>query len=371
MRIVDLTQGYIVSIASQYLDITQPMYIYHTTEEFLENVEKPFIFLRDQIDYIEYIKTHGFDVLNKYNNVSNENVWLKTQDVFIPETADTFSKITYKEENGEKIPTDGCYIRLYKIFNRTAKHLLYTSSGVHTVSFIKYQLTGAAKDQYMVDFRVPTNNQTYEERLQKFLTRTKPSIKEVRLFHALFKPTSEYFLDFDKAVKTIYGSVIHAADRHRVVTTKAFKEAFMRELKLLFPGLTTAIQKEMPVETIAKAMHDLLDRSIKTEDSDKALDVIDYVVQQGYLADPNTPVGRFPGTVNRLPGNTEPYLDEDVKSIAAIKAAGEENMKEVELTAKEKSAIKNDLDFSDSLIMGDEEPSIAIIESDKDNGKSS
>ena len=302
------------SPAMCYMKIPQPMYVYHTPRELEEHVEKPAVILNDFADYHRFMVQNDIDLNynsdNKYVDLVGYNLWIKTVDKLIPECTDFSGKIYYKKGD---IPTSGCYIRLYYITPTPTRHILFTSSGVHTIGMTKWDMTAGIRFNYSQEkdprqAKTPEGKEKfYQENLQKILRRKKPTVPMTRIINMMLNRDSNCFLDFDKACSIVYKSnAVKAPDRHKLLETKQFKDVFMATIKSLFPDLAPAIREKHSPEQMAEMLAEIYAIAKEDKNVDRMLKVFDKVKEVGYEED--TVVNDFTGVPTLGVGPQAPAL---------------------------------------------------------------
>lgn len=360
MRVVDLRNAGI-KFHVAYNEVEQPMYVYHSKDEFYENEvnnlpsEEPIAIVDTWMEFGQWMQDTAkktgvpfrYQTAFKWLDVRPYNVWIKTVDELVPDIALHDGTITYKTEvvNGknEFIPTDGCYIKLFFITPTPTMFILYTSSGIHAISMTKWDLTAAVRTQFFQEKnnRAGKNKEvTYQENMGKMLRKRKPDVRMIKVASIMLNPASETFLDFEKTIQLVYRSSLKAADRMKLLESPAFKEALMSTIKIMYPSLGKKIKETIPPEELARFLKKMMDISETDGDVDKMLKVIDKVVEVGYTEEVATnPLG-LP-----LPSPVIGELDDPLQP----------NRVEMKIPPKaeeeELDDIKKDLDYPQSFVM--------------------
>lgn len=321
MQYIDLTKG-TVKVCNQYIDVPQPMYVYHSEKELDENASgggrPPLLKIRSVEQYMFMLRDLGLlEEGSGYVSVLGHNIWIKTFDEFLPETVDFQGNTTYKkDENGNQIPIESGWVRLYKIFVSVQRHMLYTSSGIWLATLTYWHVGCGIKPQFVAISRQGgTKEERYQSTLKKILGRKTVGVKEAQAVSAMLNPMSSLFLDIDKAIGKVFGAQIKKADRHKLITSQAFRSALMKEISVLFPDLTKAIRDEIPPEDMAKFFKEIVKKSIKDEGSSEAMERMKDVVEMAYST--KTFEG-YPGSVPILgehqpaPQLEQPKTDEEL-----------------------------------------------------------
>ena len=288
MKIVDLRET--DKSSPKYISVPQPMYIFHSKQELkdyiVKNELKTFHIISDISDFVNFTKRYNLHGKNKFAQLSNINVFLATHEKFVPNilTSKGTSQgvIQWKvDEEGRVITTDGCFIQLHLLFSARNHYLCFCSNGVETLSLSKWNLTAALKDQFQrpIDFTQGAGEgRTYDAKLKRFLERKKVNVRDIRLFHLLFNPLSDVFLNTDEAIKRIYGSVLRKADREKVLQTNRFRELFRKELSYLMGDLQKAFKTEITDKAMVDMAKEIFGKSIKDGTVDDSLKVYDAIL---------------------------------------------------------------------------------------------
>lgn len=271
-----------------YTHVEQPMMVYHSVEEFNNNVKNAII-IHSLGTYLDFVKAHNIDLQynsnNKYVDVRNKNVWIRTIDEYIPDVAEFSGEILYRLDNeGNKIPTDGCFIQLYFITPTPTRNIFYTSSGVHTVGMTKWQPTAAIRYCYSQESdprRGQNRESIYNDRLQKVLRKRQPDVSMTKVVAAMMNPSSIYFLDFNGAVKAVM-PWLKAADRGKLLQTESFKRTLMSIIKTFFPELAPAIRNKHTPEEMANKLQEAFDVAKEKKDSKAMVEVFNAILTTGY-----------------------------------------------------------------------------------------
>lgn len=286
MKIVNVND--VRTPAMCYLHVPQPMTIYHSNEEFISNVEE-YEIIHSIGTYLDFITKYQINLTynsnNKYIDVIDKNVWIRTIDGFIPDTASFAGEITYKLDNdGNKIPTDGCYIQLYYITPTPTRNILFTSSGVHTVGMTKWQPTAAQRYNYSQESDPRTGldkSGIYNNRVEKLLRTRKESVQMTRAVGAMLNPASKYFADFSGAARAAY-PWLKIADNKKLLETESFKRTLMSVLKTFYPELAPAIRNAHSPEEMATKLQKAFEIAEKKEDVSAMLKVFGAILTTGY-----------------------------------------------------------------------------------------
>lgn len=311
MDSIDISQGRI-KVCNQYIDVPQPMYVYHSEKELDENEQKdgqmPLIKIRSLEQYMYTMEKLGINE-SKYHSFLAHNIWIKTKDQFLPtytnEAGETFYKL---DENGNQIPIESGWVRLYKMLYATQKHMIYTSSGIWAVMLTKWDIGAGIKNQFSAVTRASgTREKRYTDAFNKILAKKNPGVSEMQAVSVLLNPMSPLFLDIDRVLNRIYRSKVKKVDRERLITSQAFRKAIMKEIAVLFPDLTKAIRDQIPPEKMAEFFQQIVSKSIKDESSSEAMDRMKDIVEMAYST--KTFEG-YPTNVPLLSDPSKPALQE-------------------------------------------------------------
>lgn len=319
MEIVNLLdRGEQFKVCSQYIDIPQPMHIYHSEEE-LEQGESgegqpPIIKIYSIDKYLHLLMELDILKAKAYQSFLALNVWIKTKDEFLPSHTDPGGVTYYKTDlNGNKIPIHSGWVRLYRTYQNDYKHMLYTSSGIWSANLTKWDVGCGVKQQFSAVTRTNLpKEQKYQHRLNKILNRKVPTQKEISAVHALLNPLAETFFNTDKTLAKVYGSSIRKADRDKLITSELFRKAIMKEISILFPDLTLAIQEKIPADKMADFLEQIVVKSIKEESSEEAMSRMKEVIDMAY-----TKKSFESGMGNPVPLIAETTSQQESRAIAA------------------------------------------------------
>jgi len=289
MKIVDLRKkdG---GVNPKYLNVPQPMYIFHSKEELItyirKNELKTFHIIKNVADFVAFTKKYNLQGHNKYSQLSEINVFVATDEKFVPDTLTSKGAergiIKWKlDEEGRAIPTDGCFIQLHLLFSARNHYLCFFSNGVELLSLSKWNITAALKDQFQRPsgaYESPEDRSTYDSRLKETLQRRKVTVRDVRLFHILFNPLSDVYLNVDEAVLKVYGRTIRKADREKVVQTERFRKLFRKEIGILMGDLKQAFKTEISDKKMVEMAQQIFTKSIETGSTDDSLKVYDAIL---------------------------------------------------------------------------------------------
>lgn len=311
-----------------YSVISQPMPVYHSTEELEQNennyeivssFDELLAFCRKKDVSLEWM---GLTDDARYKNITEYNVFLKTVDKFIPDTADAGGVIFYMiDENKGFITTDACYIRCYYLLIRSNKIIMFTSAGVNSATITKWQPTAAVRTQFLFEYdpRKGMGSQAfYEKKLNNLLNRKKPTVDIYKFLFAFLNNQAPSFLDLDKSAAASFGSKIRKDDRYRILTSPQFQGAMMQVLKILMPGLQNEVRKQFPPEKVVGLLATASGIAKDKGNVKELLEIFDKVSEAGYAETQFTNDERLP----QLPmiGNTkhananmlEPTKEEEV-----------------------------------------------------------
>lgn len=282
MKVIDICKY--ESVNKKYFGIPQPMYAYESIAEFAEHERnnKPKVFKNCEELY-EYLKMINLvDKVKEYHNLTTYNVWLATNEKFIPDTWTHDNQKIYKTQSGKLIATDNCFIRLYIIYHTPNYFLAFTSTGVYTVSNSSWTVSAAVKTQFMTPLNAKSYDEKYEQMMKNLETAKKPTLKDVRLFHLIFNPISHCFMNIPKAIKTVYGTGIRKADYDRLIQSERFKQVIIMEISAMIPELQKSVVTKIPPDRMADMLKQIFDSSIEKGTPEQQMAVWDKIATIGY-----------------------------------------------------------------------------------------
>lgn len=338
MKLIDLSQGGKKQINSKYMVAPQPMPIYHSEEE-LDTSERNPVKLRGFADYYYYAEKNN--IIGQSYITVKDNLFVKTTDKFLPDYTDTSEDIhLVLDDNKKPIPVESCWVRIYVIYGMEHKHLLYTSSGIWSVSIKSWRISAGPKTQYSAVTRKnksrASKNGTkhYQEYINKLINKKIPDKRSVRLAHLIFNPLSPYFFSPDKAIKKVYpNDYIRKEDYSRFLNSTQFRRTFMSELGLILPTLTKSIRDAIKEEDLAAYIKKIIAKSVDKETSEEAMSRIKDVIHLAY----EDPTGKI-----------------KAKEVPLIQDAKFTEDKQLEEYANDQlEQVKKDLNYPDSYIMED------------------
>lgn len=341
MKVVDLRER--KDVNAKYTGVSQPMYVFDSTQELREHVNgKVYIIIYDLQDLHDFLKRKGIEATGKFEYLLNTEVYIATNEKYIVDKITQDNIKIYKfDENNKPIKTDNCYIRLFVVYSKKNRYLLFTSSGIHFVSLGKYEVTAGVKNNFRVAQASQQSRCSYNEKLDRILSSKKTYVKDLRLFNILFNPLSDCFMDIDTAVKRVYGSEVRKADREKIIKSEKFRNIILKEFNSLMPGLQKAIQTEADVQKLAKGIVKIMNDTINSEGETvdnklKAWSAVASIahpdeIQQAQEDSQNTVpflAAQYQGQQllqNQQTANIKPYKDDDFEK---RKKADEEQAKE-------------------------------------------
>jgi hypothetical protein len=368
MRIVDVRQLFPEGkkLNAIYMQIEQPMVVYHSNEEFIANEmnvpDKTINVIRSFGEYGDFLQKNKIDTTyspsRKYVDMRPFNIWVRTVDRFIPEYADLSGVIYYKSvKEGDEykfVSTDAVYIKLYFITPTTTRHIFYTSSGIHSVGMTKWDMTGAVRATFLQEKderHGKDKNILYKERLYKVISKRQTTVDFIKVANLLFNPATDSFMDFDHAMKQVFGARVKPEDRELILKSKGFQMAIQQTLRTIFPGLAKAMKDSHSPEAMANYLAEAMSLAKEEKNVDKMLKVFDKIKETGYeetvtVSDftPQLPmVGQLAPQANR---------DELPSSMPDIRKMEETAISETEDAMGE---LKDDLDYPDGYVFDMEE----------------
>ena len=355
MRLVDAKM--VKSKAECYNYIPQPMPVYHSTEELRANepnaeicssFEETLAWLKEKEVSIDY---RGVTTVNRIRSLLKYNLWFKTVDKFVPDYADLAGVICYKTtDNGEFIPTDGCYIRAYFLIPLSTKLVFYTSAGVNSINMMKWEVTAAVRTQFQneKDLRKSSNKEVVrQENLDRLLRRRKGSTNMYQFVFALFSPQSSMFLNIDKSASFAFGSTISSKDRYKIFASESFRRAMIQIMKILMPELKKAVLSKFNAEQMAEM---LATAYTKAEEGGKVADILavfDKIKSIAYEEETTVNDTTMPD-LPRITDGREVGKPKEISLPADVN--GDTMPSKLELTKKEMEELKEDLDYPDAFI---------------------
>lgn len=329
---------------SNYLLIEQPMYVYHSNREFREK-ETVGISITSLEEYLEFFRDNAIDATyrGKENCIDMRpyNLWIKTVDEYIPDTCLVDGTIIYMlDAEGQKIRTDGVWVRLFFINVNPVRHILFTSSGITSVSLMKWDLTGAVKVSFLSERDLRKGKDAYERELARYLKRKRPNIPLLRIAMAVISPSSETFLNIHKSVRTVFKpGAVRDADVNKIITSYAFKEALMSVIKTLYPTLGPAIRALHSPEEMARKLAVVWDIAKDSKKVEDMLRVINKIEESGYAE----------STVTAF-GNALPLSQQQVVQPLPEKLVDGKELQEL----RDENGISSEMIYDDSEIPSDE-----------------
>lgn len=256
MKIVDI-RSFERVVANEYLG-SPKMYIYHSTDEFRKS---PFyesaIIIKNPKDFIQFLQDNKMMSTEKSFHLAEMNVWIKTEDKYVPKDWTTKGDINLQLFKGKVQKTDACYIQLISIFCGTATIRCYTSSGVYNASLTRWNFSGAVKPQYKYENSTNPNYtkeggyNSYSAKLRRVLNKPVNASEFVRITHMIINPASECFLNPDLAVERVLKSKkIKKEDMPKVFEQINFKRTFIKEILMLDQNFRKTMQGKFGAEEI-------------------------------------------------------------------------------------------------------------------------
>ncbi len=285
-------------VSTKYIDVPQPMTSYTSTSELFEHQGELGLppqsnVLMGKEEFVSWLKSNDFIGKNTFIDVIKMNIWIATNEVYIPDTWSPDDKIIYRLDDGMKlIPTDNCYVRLYKFYSGTKGFLLLTSSGMYNISFVKWDLSAATKlvfDGVSNSVGITRKKPNYDKAMEAILTRKKYLFTDMQLFNLIFNPYSDYYLKGEAAVVKVYGAKIKPADRMRILQSDRFLKLIRQELSKMIPNLSEAIKNQIPPAKFAKFLEDVFVIAKDKGTTNDQLTALDAILNLGYPEEKNIP----------------------------------------------------------------------------------
>lgn len=278
-------------VSNRYMGTKQPMYIYDSTEEFKQsNDYKDSLIVLDMASFYDFLIRYGYERLDKYILLDSLNVWIKTNEKYIPETRTDDGIITYKlDDYGRLIPTDSTYIKLIGLYASRATYLCYCSSGVFSISLsAKWEFTGARSSQYTnVASAFANKESSYDRKIRKCI-HGKPSSMEYRILHLMMNPMSDCFMSPEKAFKKVALTSLKAPDRDLYLSSTKFRNLLLKEICIMFPALKEAVQAKISPDKMADMLKNMFEFSLDNQkggNTENQLKVFDKILEVGYKED--------------------------------------------------------------------------------------
>ncbi|WP_337872926.1 hypothetical protein [Ignavibacterium sp.] len=337
------------TIITPYFAFKDPLIIYDNSEEFLNSEHKDKIVVSSLGEMLDYLYNSGKAKELKANEdytYLSEHVWIKTPDKYIPKFVNNDGQIIYEtDENGEKIPTDGCYIQL--LFVRIGRsHIeLGTSSGVHYVSYYSWRVHGGVQRVYSRDMTVYKQSRSVRRlrALELLKKRKRPSLALIKFAFAFLSSDSESFLDINRSFMNTLRNTYKLEDLEQVISTKAFREAIMSVVRVLYPSLSPALRKIYDPEKVSEMISEMWDISKQGKDAKQMLEIFKAVIEYAYAETEETKSTRTDTVKITLPDYNQ------------IEASNISENKELPSLKEELASIKDSLSYPDAYIMPDDE----------------
>jgi hypothetical protein len=279
MNLIDLST-FTEDVSPKYIGVPQPMYVYHSTEEFEENV-KDYILIKNIFQFYNFIKENKIEE-PRWHNIYQKNVWLATNEKHIPIQVDIYGSVTYKLDNNKPVPTDNCYIRLCSLQVFKYTYLLWTSSGLYNVSLKSWELSAGIKTQFMkTRISKETGYKPYPERLEKALGRKKSTVRDMQFLLMLINPLSDAFLDTDACFRRVFPE-IRKKDRDKYLNTDRFKKLFVQQLGKLMPELVKGIQKHNTPDDIGEYLKKMREAALEKGSTQDQIEALNVALKLGY-----------------------------------------------------------------------------------------
>jgi hypothetical protein len=275
MKKVDLFQKH-DKVNPKYLGVPQPMFIYHSKEEFFINEVQPIregiskkplpIIIKGMHDLYNCLKEIGILGKAEFINITENNVWIATGETFIPDKTTPEGYIIYKMgEDNKPIPTDNCFIQLHVVYLYNNKYLLFCSSGMFITYISYWEVTAAEKSQFLRVNDITVSKKTYDQKLTDLLRNKRINAQDLRLFNCFFNPLSKSFMNSDAAVVAVHGFTIKKADRKKLFETDKFRRLILREMTRLMPEFYEALKKNISADEAAQMTIDFVKSTVKDD----------------------------------------------------------------------------------------------------------
>lgn len=286
-------------VSSRYVDVPQPMKIYHSTEE-LKVYEKGALLVKDLNDFNKLVLAYKMTEVGKYYDLTKLRVFIATDETIVPEKQLKDGAIICKLKDGKAIKTDNCYIGLYILYSFGNKYICFTSSGIFAVSLRNWSFTAAIKHNYSNANFAPTKT-TYQTRLNHILEKKRTTVADMRFMNLFLNPISDFFLDLDVSLKQAYPG-INSKDRLKIIKTQRLRKLFVKELGNLMPELKDEIKRGIPPTQIRDWLMKVANDTVGSSEAtvDEKLKSVQAVLNIGYDEEINIPLAGDPAA--GLPG---------------------------------------------------------------------
>ena len=342
MREIELSK---INYVGQMYFLAKPegvVRIYHSYKELMDN-EKDVIILSSLGNLLDYIHRNYKDIIvGSKPFLIRDNVWIKTIDEYVPNYIDQNMEIVYDlDKEGNKIPTDGCYINL--LFYRSSTHFieLGTSAGMFYVNYKRWKVTAATPydNNFNRDYIHHLQFKKYapESRLTRLVRKNKSNITLIKFAMAYLIPTSETYLDIKKSFTMHLSKTYRVKDLDQIIKSKSFRESVMTVLKVVYPSLATKIRDSYTPDKIIEMINEMWNLSKENKDVKGMLDIFKNIISYGYTEE--TTVSK--PLVNELP---------NLPKIDIISDTGDNKNEEIEYHLQ---GTKKLLDYPESFVMSD------------------
>jgi hypothetical protein len=364
MRLIDIDA--IKSKATIYETEAGKLVRYDNYEEF--RIHEPDAkVIESYIDLIIMIRDESINLEYKVESTSNiiyvadKNVWVKTNDKFVPDYADNNIEVTYQTDSqGNPIPTDGCYVKLIGLLSLTLKIVLYLSTGLAEVNVKQWNVTGAVRTQFKAPKTVPTRGAgSYQAALKRILGRRYPDANMYKFLFAFLHPSSPGFMDMRRSRKLGFNNKIRVEDIDKIFLTPSFRIAMTQVIKMLMPELKQEVKKQFTPEQLVGILVQAAEKAGGDKGSVKELmEVFDKIKSIGYEEDVTIEDTRVMLPDANLLSNSSFGKPPEVKPLQVQEYDATEeilNTPTPNFTSEELEELRDDLGGVEGFTMDDEE----------------
>ncbi len=360
MKVVDIQHR--GQVAPLYKEFKPPLIIFHSTDEFESTkIYTKAIKIRNFVELLQFIQDK-FSANQHFTIVQDYEVWLATNETEVRIYLDITGRLYPFYINDEIVKTDTGWIKLFAYqMRKDGSVIVFTSSGIWTVSAIQWSVSMAEKQNYKTPYwKVKyRGGLPYINRLEMYMNKRKPTRFHYNVAMAFMNPLSPAFGDIKMAFKMMGKRTnnylnVREEDYERFLKSKPMKEALMDILKTIIPELKKEIQQGIPATDIVEYIKKLKDIAVEKKDINGMIKVLDKVVELGYEENAVISSGSERPMLKSVEALPDPFEEEEPKQIPSP---------EKDLDDETADTIREDLNFPDSYEMKDYEQ---LITSEKD-----
>lgn len=247
-------------------------YIYYNYDEFREyNPDATLITKNDLLVY-------GLDKANNNLSFIKKNIWVKTDDKFVPDYRVGRQIVFKTDENGNKIPIDGCYMQIFLIKTNKRIIQLRCCNGFQYIYYPNGYLTAAIlPTKYEKEYLVKNNDVPLKYRSSKTF------INEVRWIWAVFNSDSEYYMQPYKAIKKYLYFNKAIAEKYLALNTTKMK--IIKELKNMNGLISNALKTKFTPEFLVAQLEEAFKIATEEKNTKEIREMIKMVVDMAYKDD--------------------------------------------------------------------------------------